>query len=195
MASNSGSLDPKPLGSSEAIPESRSGRIPPAPSGRIRSATSGSIPRSGVIRGPSDGSQVCGPGVSRRGATHSAPPRRSKVVVVAFGMFAFLSVCTAGYVAWPRDASTAADVPGLPPTYAMACAACKQRFEMPAVEYRRVLAARKDKSVNRIECPKCGAGASAYRQDSGMDGLGEIGPDGQPTTNPRRPGGQDATFP
>jgi DNA-directed RNA polymerase subunit RPC12/RpoP len=69
-------------------------------------------------------------------------------------------------------------VEGLPPTYAMGCMSCEQRFEMPSAAYRRALAGRSDRYVNRIRCPQCGADSAAYRTDSGMDGLGEIGPDG-----------------
>lgn len=72
-----------------------------------------------------------------------------------------------------------------PIEYAMACRVCKARFSMPASTYRTLLAARANKTFNRIPCPQCRAEDAAFRTESGMDGLGELGPEGVPIADPR----------
>gem|GEM_PF-4011803 len=70
--------------------------------------------------------------------------------------------------------------------YRVACMACGEEFTMPPQVFREGLRSRSDRSVNRIRCDRCGRADAVYRRDSGMAGLGELGPDGTPVSDPRQ---------
>lgn len=119
-----------------------------------------------------------------------APRRRVNVTLMAAGVLLAIaaSIVAIRMVQLQKtDRVPAADELG---QYAMACMACSARFEMPISDYRSSLQTRANLSVNRIRCPRCGAESAAYRTESGMPGLGELGPDGLPIQSPRRPAGQ-----
>lgn len=159
---------------------SASGRIAGS-SGRIRTDGSGRLSSSGTIRqrGSSTGAHTCGPTLLTHGGARAGSDHRPRWAL-RIGLAGLLGiVASVAFALWPSADRTPADVPGLPATYEMRCTGCQMRFEMGAVDYRRELANRSDKTANRIDCPKCGAKAAAYRTQSGMEGLGEITPNGE----------------
>ena len=116
--------------------------------------------------------------------------RSSATLVVAGALLAVAASVVAIRVVQMQKTRLPANGSGLPTAYAMACKACQARFEMPVDEYRELLQTRSNKNFSRVRCPKCGGDDAAYRTDSGMEGLGELGPDGVPVANPRQPARQ-----
>lgn len=153
---------------------SNSGRVSiNAGSGRVdERGRSGEIPTSGRAR-----SGVIPRGTAAGAVVRRDGRRRAAMLVLAIAIGSF-----GGWAVWANSAGGdgEASIAGLPRSYRMACRTCDSRFEMSPVTYRQALHERTDRSVNRIACPKCGATDAAYRVDSGMNGLGELGPDGDP---------------
>lgn len=175
---------------------STSGRLPiPDRSGRLTpSSSSGQLPSargsaSGTIRDLSASGRL-----GRSGAlpTRPAPPLVEEAVPrgarwMIYGVVLVVLASVVGFRWWKQhtDNPSSGSRAGLPSTYAMACRVCGERFDMDVLKYRERLAARKNRSANRIRCPKCNADDAAYRRESGMEGLGELNGEGSGPINPR----------
>src|SRR5262249_26205439 len=132
---------------------------------------SGALPRMSPIefRAGLSGRAQVSEGVATRGRP-SVRPWLIAIVVIGTGLISFRIVRSHNQTTAPGDVDS----------YEIACRSCQARFQMPVREFRSALASRSNRNANRIRCPKCGTDDAAYRTQSGMDGQGELGPDGAP---------------
>ncbi len=111
----------------------------------------------------------------------TVPRRRPRLWLAALAGFGALSAVA---IVTMMQLRQSAQVNG--DGYRVACTSCGKEFTLPPQAFREGLRARSDRSVNRIRCAHCGRPDAVYRLDSGMAGLGELGPDGTPVSNPRQ---------